>query len=289
MKQLDLSRFAFLRPGQQHRIPHCGRTKHAVISRQGQEIVLHCFKCGGSDRVSSPLGMKDAVNLLREATSAKTSNALLNGLDQRQTLSGLSPIFPPRELRYLADFGIGPDAQESNGLQYSTSMSRIVFPIRNASGGWDGWVARRVWASETSPKWLTSESSKGLLYKPVQVSKPTGLISTCLCLTEDAVSAIRISHSGCQSMSLLGTALSMEKSVPLLKFLADAPMLSSVMIWLDPDRAGQRAFSKIGRRVSMLTSLPCFRVKSKRDPKYYTDAQIEEILNECRDGKRTDL
>lgn len=90
-------------------------------------------------------------------------------------------------------------------------------------------------------------------------------------LTEDILSAYKVGQVA-EGWSLLGT-----QALPglLTKLLQRRP--PHVNVWLDPDRAGQRAASKLIPRLRGV-GLNARRIVSERDPKLHTYDEIKEIL-----------
>jgi len=50
-----------------------------------------------------------------------------------------------------------------------------------------------------------------------------------------------------------------------------------VAIWLDPDVAGRRASKKFARKLGLMGA-HVREIKTDKDPKFYSDQEIKEIL-----------
>lgn len=92
-------------------------------------------------------------------------------------------------------------------------------------------------------------------------------------LVEDVFSAIRISKF-LPAMALLGTHLSDEKLLQIIK------NYDTIIVWLDGDEPGQRAASKIVKRLSNYKPNGLTNIVTKDDPKWYQDAELREYLKD---------
>lgn len=93
-----------------------------------------------------------------------------------------------------------------------------------------------------------------------------------LTIVEDIFSAIRVGEfTPC--VALMGTNLTKTKEAQL------RTMSKNFIIWLDNDKAGRTASWKIKDRVSWFANDVIIR-RTKRDPKCYTDDELEDMLDE---------
>jgi hypothetical protein len=106
--------------------------------------------------------------------------------------------------------------------------------------------------------------------------KPAGLLVTFgsaarLTLTEDMLSAIKVSLGGGEGWAVLGTTVSSFMVSAILK------RGTAVNVWLDPDAAGRRGAGKIIKQLRAY-GVECRDIVSGRDPKLHTRAEIKEYL-----------
>lgn len=89
-------------------------------------------------------------------------------------------------------------------------------------------------------------------------------------IVEDIISAIRVGEVT-DSVALRGTSFNAEKIQELMKKGSD------FIVWLDSDKPGQYAARKLKRRLE-LVGCTVKNVVTKNDPKYYSNKQIQDIL-----------
>lgn len=112
---------------------------------------------------------------------------------------------------------------------------------------------------------------------------PAELHQLSAVLVEDTLSAIRVGRI-LQCGSLLGTsaadaALLDIKRVAALSNtgLVQTGSQVKVAVWLDGDKAGRTGSRRIGNRLRLVGVEPVF-IRTDKDPKYYSNREIKEIL-----------
>lgn len=119
------------------------------------------------------------------------------------------------------------------------------------------------------PKWMT-HCPPGEVY----VSRPWKP-KTIVFIVEDAPSVIRLSKNGYNALGLLGTSVRREQLPTLLKLIAKASP-PAVLVALDPDATDKS--KKIERDLTTywrgVKAIP-----TTKDPKWWTDEQIEEYVD----------
>lgn len=163
--------------------------------------------------------------------------------------------------------GIGNPEITKLGALYSERMDRVVVPVYEG-GELVYWQARGF--SKGRPKYINPDVDKRLVIP----SYGEGITV----LTEDLLSAFRVGDVA-KGVSLLGTTIT-EKLFSVL-----TTDRQPVLVWLDPDAAGQRAANKA---LTLLRrwGIPCARVQSELDPKLLSrdaiSAAIEAALPDIR-------
>jgi hypothetical protein len=149
------------------------------------------------------------------------------------------------------------------GIYWNSRLERVVIPIRDDAGELLYWQARTL--DPTNPrKYLNPAVDKRTL---VAKFRPPSGDSTALVLTEDLLSAYRVSRAGFEAWSLLGTKLNDHLAAQIVRGGR------RVFTWLDPDDAGQTGAAEI-RRELRAYCIPSTNVLSERDPKLLTRGEI---------------
>ena len=158
------------------------------------------------------------------------------------------------------------------GIYYHADTDRVVIPVVDEHGVLVYWQARAYdWTRRsTRPKYLN----------PKQVSAHMGVWfegEGPRVLTEDYLSAYRVSKAGFATATLMGTKLSEKVLARLLA--EDRP----VLVWLDNDQGrymsnpGQEAAAKIVAKLRAV-GLRVGNVVGDRDPKRYSRKEIINLL-----------
>ena len=174
--------------------------------------------------------------------------------------------YPLRCLDWVGHYEITKNDLLSNGVLWSESYQRLIFPIFDAEKGLIAWQGRWFGEDTNHAKWF----GRGNLKDTFNILG-SGKI---LVLTEDIVSAIKVANCGVQAMPLYGCFVGMGRFSRLHKLY---PYGTTVLVWLDPDK--RREAIREARRGTLygLKVSPQF---SDKDPKEMSYEQIKEILNE---------
>jgi hypothetical protein len=211
---------------------------------------FYCFGC----RESFFLRAKSTYSEYRQRTQQATQAEMQKRASKDWSLpADASRNLPADALVWLTKMHFGPHLINETGIQYSDKLDRVIFPL---DIGWQGRCLDHK--TKRAPKWVTHSPSKYQIY-----GHSTGRIV----LVEDIPSAIRVYKAGYSVLCLMGTPHRM----PVLLHETQRATL-----WLDYDRAGGGAASVLRRELLWSTTVD--RVASKKDPKYYSNKEIREIL-----------
>ncbi|RZI38064.1 hypothetical protein EGT07_36105, partial [Herbaspirillum sp. HC18] len=83
-------------------------------------------------------------------------------------------------------------------------------------------------------------------------------------------SAVRVGRIAKRCVALLGTSANEHQ-------LAEVRGCKSIALWLDPDRPGRVAARKLERTLA-LQGFQTKRIRTERDPKFYSNAEIRRLL-----------
>ena len=117
-------------------------------------------------------------------------------------------------------------------------------------------------------KYITS-GGKQQLYKTFCGAVPQ------IVIVEDILSAIRVGETT-PCVALRGTSCNTNKLHQLSQCAND------FIIWLDSDRPGIEAAKKLGNKLTWVGKV-CY-IKTKEDPKCYSDKEIANFINEAKHG-----
>lgn len=173
-------------------------------------------------------------------------------------------IYPTKALDWIHQYELTKIDLYNNNVLWSESTQRLIFPIYGGGNliAWQGRYFGVDSALTKPPKWY----GKGNLKDTFNI---LGKGSTII-LTEDIISAIKVSKCGVLTMPLYGCVVGRER-FKRLKELIEPETL--VRIWLDPDKRVEAIKeAKLGRCMNINTTT----IFSERDPK---EQSFDEIIN----------
>lgn len=177
---------------------------------------------------------------------------------------------PTHRAIWLLKASIGFDVAGRYGIGYSPKLDRVIIPIMD-SGELVAFTARAV---DTQPKYI-ARYKYGSSAVFTSLPDVRGLFD--LVVMEDQLSTIRVGRYNL-SRSLLGTSADGETAMALLKGIEDP---HSIALWLDGDKAGKKGRDAVARRLGLL-GLNVTKITTPKDPKLYTNREIQEILADAR-------
>ncbi len=159
--------------------------------------------------------------------------------------------------------GISPEvATEQYGFGWAENVQRVVVPIYEDGRDTGAFVARSL-NKHRPPKYIASASAAGKNWQSLDGHDTVVIV-------EDILSAISVSRAGFGSIAAMGTAFDQS-------FLSKLSHCKDVVAWLDPDAGGDKGFRSL-RKASGLWDMQLHRVRSTKDPKYHTSAQIRQYV-----------
>lgn len=263
-----LSTAKTLKAGRRIRIECCAKDKSLMVSNEERGFRAYCFRCGPRGFIAHGDFSIDQLRRRRDEF------ALLQEAHVRLPKDFTTEI-PPNEAVWLYRAGISTAMAKHYGFGFSQSLKRVVLPVYRDSA-LIGFTARST--INEKPKYIermqapssaifTADPATRL---PSSEDWPEGS-GPDLVITEDILSAVRVGRISKKCVALLGTSASADQ----LTCLVGA---STVAIWLDPDRAGRVAAQKIERTLT-LQGYKTKRVRTERDPKFYSNREIRRLLS----------
>ena len=234
--------------------PQCGSRDNLGRYSDGS---AWCFGCGYKER-----GDKSPFIGERDGKIETSSDQLRLPEDAVRVLGAAA-------IKWLANYGIsGSDAYRS-GWAWSPFWEQLLMPFYDEDGN-----LCCIQAKNFNPK----RASKAKYYNTGEKSESRTIFRSsvvhsdsyngCLVLTEDAVSALKVSAVA-DAKPLLGT------SIPREQLAAFKGPYNRLVVWLDADKWREgRAIADAAKFLGLSTKT----VLTGHDPKDYTIEQIKEFL-----------
>lgn len=165
-------------------------------------------------------------------------------------------------LTWFTSFGFDFSDVVRNGVLWSESFKRLIFPVYDENGELLAWQGR-YFGQEDRPKWYT----KGKIHEIVYTRGPP---SDSIVLVEDVVSCWKIAKADIYTGCLFGSNPS-KLMLNRFRLVAD-----KLVFWLDDDKKVESAKFK---RTCEMVGIPSSCIWTTSDPKEYSVAQIKEIVN----------
>ena len=265
-----LAKAKTLQAGRRIRTECCAQDRSMLVSNEERGYRAYCFRCGCRGFV--PHGDFSIDQLRRR----RDEFALMDERKPVRLPHDFTTEIPPNEAVWLYRASISAELARHYGFGYSGSLRRVVLPVYR-DNALIGFTARST--INVKPKYIERMvSPSGSIF----VSDPSVLLpdsGDCvrdagydLVLTEDILSAVRVGRIARRTVALLGTSANAEQLAAILKGVR------RIAIWLDPDKAGRTAGHKLSRTLQ-LQGFSVQSIRTERDPKFYSNAEIRRILN----------
>lgn len=252
-----------LHEGGSRKIPHdCGAGDCLHINHKREGWSAYCYRCGHKRFIPRPA--ESLTEKLARLQRIQAAEADVTASPSLPMPAEYEPNLWPLAARvWLYKAAISNVEIKALGIYWNTRSSRVVIPVSDAEGQVVYWQARTL--DKTNPKkYLNPRVDKRRL-----VAKYGN--GPAVVLTEDILSAYRVSRAGFEGWCLLGTKLNDHTAASLIK------CCRPVVVWLDPDSAGQTAATQIIKRLRAY-GVTVHNVVSDRDPKLLPREVIEWTL-----------
>lgn len=246
--------------GSRMRVRCCGRTKTAIISRNDRGYFHTCFSRNCDRKEYCEPGLR-SIDQVQASSAAKQIE------EQGWRLPQDFVLTIPSDAGVTAfRCGLSKKVLKQAGIGWSPSLKRIVV-TRSLNWFETNWTARATLPSQR-PKWLSSPS----LTPWLMTYGGASTAQQSICIVEDAFSAVRLSKF-IPTLPVLGTSITST-------LLAQIPSAKTVIVWMDGDQAGGTAAKHL-RSYLELTSRACYIITTTKDPKFYSDDEIRELLGKA--------
>lgn len=252
----------------------------ATVTRTPAGWVSHCFKCGAR-------GFEHArvAHLKDDRVAATTTTALRNG-------DGLKPL-PLLDVSNAVDllqkYGIDW-LYDSSGIGYDDARGRLCFPIVaiDKMAGFPAYVTNSVgWVGKSltrTPKWYlhdANECASDIERAYIYIGPSNGKLKDLLVLTEDPISALKITKSDDRAVGVAMLGLSI--SAPFVELLGNMDKSRRILVWPDGDAPGIKRGMQIFQQLRFIRPGTKMAYELNKDPKDLTLGQLGERLARIRE------
>ena len=255
-----------LKEGRSDRVQHlCGEGDVLVIEHNREGFRAYCHRCHMNG--FKPHGRQ---SLDKQLKNWETADAELTNKKFLTLPTDASPIIPDAGLIWLGNGGITQSLIRKYGIVYSAYYSRVFLPVYN-NGVLVYYQARAIHKGQT-PKYLNPKVNRDSIRFVSMVAQDKAKGCKMVVVTEDILSAIRVGEvEGYAGCSILGTTASAAD----INFITQ---YEDISLWFDPDEAGIKCTRSLQRSLKLI-GRDCRVIRSSRDPKTYTTAQLTYKLS----------
>lgn len=231
-----------------------------------------CPKCGSSDAYAEYDDGHFWCFSCKHYIPAKTTSikqvektlAQNEGFVNSSLPSDFTRDMPKLPYSWLKSYALTNEEIDSNILGWSDDMEMLIFPFYGGENELLCWQGRYFPARNPKVRTFGNPDSHILLHNCVGE-----FFSKRVVVVEDSISAIKVARI-CTSSELLGSNLSMHKAIGLSR------SFSHLTLWLDYDKIKEMIIF-VERYRSLFEKVDM--VVTEKDPKFYNEVQIKEILN----------
>lgn len=242
----------------------CSNSPALRVSNEPTMLRAYCFACGQTSVVQKVLTMQEQ---LAQLASQKAEEQAVKGYWYYAPAGEKDPRSWPLLARcWPLKAGLTYPEIQQMGLTYSEALRRVIIPV----GDW--WQGRAI-----DRLTLPSEGRPPSKYLSPMREPPAGFhygSTGPLVLTEDCLSAFKVSLCGARGWPVLGTKLPDRRLGALVKAARES---GRVLLWLDPDPAGRKAAAKFTSLLEMY-GVATRDVVSSKDPKLHAREEIQHEL-----------
>lgn len=255
-----------LKLGQTRRVTCCGNDNSMIVSVSERGWSAYCFRCTETLYERRPdQNLATQLRMQNERTYlASTVNSRSVSLPTDFTLD-----IPMGKSLWLLKAGVHMALARKYSVGYSAMLDRIVLPVY-----WHGTlvaIQARSLNSSVRPKYLNTSGVpiRTVLYNSIRMQKARRGV-----IVEDILSCIRIGEVT-PATSILGTTMTDERCLALSR------QYEHVDIWMDPDTAGAKGLAAARKQLAF-QGVTSTQIHTTKDPKFYSNREIREILHGVR-------
>jgi hypothetical protein len=256
-----------LEPGERKRVDHdCGSGRTLIIKRSDKGLDAYCWRCSAGGFKPAP-EENWQVRIARMAQERAAEREVAASLTLPTPMNKDPRTWPLEARVWLYKAGFTNDEITRHGFYYVERLARVVLPVWGVGRTVSYWQARGF--APGRAKYINPQVDRSRLvakYAPLFVEAQ----QLPLVLTEDILSAARVG-SVTHAWSLLGTAAPAPVEASIIK------EGRKVLIWLDPDAAGNNGATKLFQSLRSC-GVDCRVIRTDKDPKLYSEQEIRRHL-----------
>lgn len=300
MKQSEFMLHAPNKSGEQVNVHHCklGPQNDRMYVRRNKDgsVVAYCHHCGLSGYKSNQSQGHKRTRKFDSGTGVGETGFSLP-TDLTTDLQEWSPLARAWVRRY----GLTDDELSANSVGYSECLDAVVFPCFDEEGNLSMFQYRRILRKSSQegkqgedderasgmPKYVGRRKKGRMGGKDIFVSRNSGIRDGAwddadstdgsrVVIVEDALSAIKVSRvPGCRGVAILGASLTEHQATRI------AGLAEEYVVFLDNDnRIVQKNQKKAQKMMEPFSKSVVKLVRSNRDPKEHTTAELRELLDD---------
>lgn len=247
--------------GQHRRFKHsCGEGTVVQVSMTLQGLSAYCHRCNDSALIRRELSLAEKVLQLKASTQSHAE------FKACQFPSDYTLDIPSQYAVWLYKASIRKAQARELGIGWSPSMQRILLPVYDELGNLAFIQARAVKQGQ-QPKYINTQGQNAgaALFMTSAINAGAEFVT----ITEDILSAVRTGRFG-PSCALCGTSVNDTKILRIKQ-------AKVILIWLDPDPAGQKGMRKFIKALNAFHS-DVRIIRSAKDPKFLSDSEIQQHI-----------
>lgn len=245
--------------GRSRRIVHvCGDGPALLIEHKPDGYRCWCHRCGEGGWEPKHRDLNAMIAALAAAKQEDQYDRI-----QLPSLEYQHADWPNPARLFLYRAGMSEREAQALGIGYHRGMQRVFLPIM-AGETCLYWQARGF--DHERPKYINPKVDRS------RIVASFGPSDGPLVLVEDYLSAWKLGKAGAQAWALLGTSV----PHPILAQLVRSQ--GRILVWLDPDEAGQSKARLILNTLA-LTGIKARNIVSRADPKLLQLDEIRAELN----------
>lgn len=238
---------------------HCGPGDCLQINHKRDGWAAYCHRCSYKGFVPRPAEtLTEKLARLKRIQTAERDACFSPSLPMPAEYQ--PSLWPMAARVWLYKAGLSNVEIQQLGYYWNARIQRVVMPIRDAAGTLLYWQARTL--DKTNPKKYLNQ--RGVDKHSFVARFGAGPI---VVLTEDILSAYKVSRACVEAMPLMGTKLSTTVAAEIIR---DG---RPVACWLDPDAAGRTAAAKVCKTLRAY-GVKVTNIESERDPKLLSREEI---------------
>lgn len=260
--------------------PFCGKSVGRagfIVTRTIKGHLMWCHSChakyfvpSGAPSLGQCLSLYSISSRRREGSTSLNSKLIKEKQANVCLPYDAKPALPVVAQIWLSKYGITQEEVHRHKFCWSASYQRLILPVYDTTGKLLYWQGRYFGSDKRQPKYLNISTDRKTVWFDTQVAHPSP-VENVVVLVEDILSAIVLRRSGYRAIALLGSYVSDQLILNLLK---ESRQDMTVVVWLDPDKLCESI--KSSRRIKTLGVSARSVLSCPHDPKECSSKEIRD-------------